>query len=204
MEIQCFLNFGEICPIYFRDMGYIFKIIKGVWDNGTPFQGLSISKNRSSNFRGVLYFNIYFLCIFLDDGAPPFKQSKHIYVANICHRRSKIGFPKTFPKFTLHSCADRTHPLKNHKAIGFLAILVQTPCKITKVQSQHSMLGHHRPASETPLKWRFAGGPMMSRFSMAFRWRADVGPLLGGIWIPSPSLFKITTAKKTKNLPSCQ
>ena len=22
-------------------------------------------------------------------------------------------------------------------------------------------MGHHRPASETPLKWRFAGGPTM-------------------------------------------
>ena len=34
---------------------------------------------------------------------------------------------------------------------------------------------HHRPASETPLKWRFAGVPMMA---MAFRWRADDGPTL--------------------------
>ena len=24
--------------------------------------------------------------------------------------------------------------------------------------------GYHRPASETPSKWRFAGGPMMVRF----------------------------------------
>ena len=23
--------------------------------------------------------------------------------------------------------------------------------------------GHHRPASETPFKWRFAGGPMMAQ-----------------------------------------
>ena len=27
------------------------------------------------------------------------------------------------------------------------------------------MLSHRRPASETPLKWRFAGGPMMAHFS---------------------------------------
>ena len=26
------------------------------------------------------------------------------------------------------------------------------------------MLGHHRPASETPFKWCFAGGPMMAHF----------------------------------------
>ena len=42
------------------------------------------------------------------------------------------------------------------------------PLKITKLPSQHSLLGHHRPTSETPLshhrhisqtpfKWRFAG-----------------------------------------------
>ena len=49
-------------------------------------------------------------------------------------------------------------PLKNHKNIGFLG-----PWKITKLPSQHSMLGHHRPASETP---------------MAFHWRADDGLLL--------------------------
>ena len=24
-------------------------------------------------------------------------------------------------------------------------------------------VSHHRPASETPLKWRFAGGPLMTR-----------------------------------------
>ena len=24
-------------------------------------------------------------------------------------------------------------------------------------------VGHHRPASETPFKWRFAGGPMMAQ-----------------------------------------
>ena len=45
MGIQCFLNFGDICHISFRD-GIFFKIIKGIWDTGTPplppppFQGL--------------------------------------------------------------------------------------------------------------------------------------------------------------------
>ena len=33
-----------------------------------------------------------------------------------------------------------------HKNIGFLAILVQIPCKTTKLPSLHSMLGHHWPA----------------------------------------------------------
>ena len=29
---------------------------------------------------------------------------------------------------------------------------------------QRSMMGHHPPASETPFKGRFAGGPMIVRF----------------------------------------
>ena len=32
--------------------------------------------------------------------------------------------------------------------------------------SQHAVSGHHRPSSETPFKKRFAGGPIVARFSM--------------------------------------
>ena len=60
-------------------------------------------------------------------------------------------------------------PLKNHKIYGFLAILVRIPCKTTELKSQHSVLRHHRPASETPFKWRFAGGSMMARL----KWHLD-------------------------------
>ena len=35
---------------------------------------------------------------------------------------------------------------------------------IAKLLGQNLMLGHHRDASETPFKWRFAGGPMIARF----------------------------------------
>ena len=34
-------------------------------------------------------------------------------------------------------------PLKNHKNIGFLSNTGLDPLKITKLPSQHSMLGHH-------------------------------------------------------------
>ena len=54
-------------------------------------------------------------------------------------------------------------PLKNHKNIGFLSNTGLDPLKITKLPSQHSMLGHHRHASETPFKWRLAGGSMIAR-----------------------------------------
>ena len=52
-------------------------------------------------------------------------------------------------------CPDPT-PWKITKILDLLAVLVQ-------IQSQHSMLGHHRQASEMPFKWRFASGPMIAR-----------------------------------------
>ena len=48
----------------------------------------------------------------------------------------------------------RTPPLRNHKNIGFQSNSGPDPLKLL---SQHSMLGHHQ---------------------RAFRWRADVGPLI--------------------------
>ena len=54
-------------------------------------------------------------------------------------------------------------PLKTSKVKGFLAILVRMSYKVTKLASQHSNLGHYRPANETPFKWRFAGGLMVAR-----------------------------------------
>ena len=54
-------------------------------------------------------------------------------------------------------------PLKNQKNIGFLSNSGPDPLKIRKLPNQQSMLGHHQHASETPFKWRFAGGPMMTR-----------------------------------------
>ena len=44
-----------------------------------------------------------------------------------------------------------------------LQFLSRSPEKIMKLPSQHSMLVHYQHASETPFKWRFAGGPMMAR-----------------------------------------
>ena len=54
-------------------------------------------------------------------------------------------------------------PGKIAQILSFLAVLVRIPYKITKLQSQHSILGQCRHASDTPFKWRFAGGPMMAR-----------------------------------------
>ena len=60
--------------------------------------------------------------------------------------------------------AGGSDPQKNHKNIGFSSNIDPDPLKITKLPSQHSMMGHYRHASETPFKWRFAGGPMMALF----------------------------------------
>ena len=59
-------------------------------------------------------------------------------------------------------------PLKNYKNIGFLSNTGPDPLKITKLSSQHSMLSHYRHASETPFKWRLAGGLMMASLIVVF------------------------------------
>ena len=51
---------------------------------------------------------------------------------------------------------------RGQKNMGFLSNSGPDPLKKHKQPSQHSTLGNHRPASETPFKWRFAGGPMMA------------------------------------------
>ena len=71
--------------------------------------------------------------------------------------------------------------LKNHKNIGYLSNSLD-PLKITKLPSQHSMLGHHQHTSETPFK--FAGGSMMARLW----WYLD-----------PPSSHQLKKEKKRKN-----
>ena len=44
----------------------------------------------------------------------------------------------------------QTH-LKNYKNIGFLSNTGPEPLIITKIPSQHSMLGHHRHSSENAI-----------------------------------------------------
>ena len=34
---------------------------------------------------------------------------------------------------------------------------------LMRVEGIQLLVGHQRPASETPFKWRFAGGPMMAQ-----------------------------------------
>ena len=74
--------------------------------------------------------------------------------------------PSTKAQMSLCLCGSREGTggpsLKNHKNIGFLSNCGPDPLNITKLPRQHSMLGHHQHASETPFKWRFAGWPTMT------------------------------------------
>ena len=72
--------------------------------------------------------------------------------------------PCTDPKGRVDRGSWPPTPLKITKLWSSLAILVQILWKITKLPSQRSTVGHHQPASETPFKWPFAGGPMMVHF----------------------------------------
>ena len=69
----------------------------------------------------------------------------------------------------LHSWADPEGgqgvltPLKNHKNIGFLSNTGSDPLKNHKATKPTFNVGQSSaPVSETPFKWRFAGGPMMA------------------------------------------
>ena len=48
-------------------------------------------------------------------------------------------------------------PLKNHKNIGFLSNTAPDSLKITKLSSQQSKLGHHRPFISYDLILQFTG-----------------------------------------------
>ena len=54
-------------------------------------------------------------------------------------------------------------PYKMTKNIWFLSNTGPDLLKITKLPSQHTILGHHRHARETPFKWGYGGRPMMAR-----------------------------------------
>ena len=56
--------------------------------------------------------------------------------------------------------------LKNHKNIGFPSNIDPDRLKITKLPSQHSMVGHYQHASETPFQGRSAGWPTFSGISI--------------------------------------
>ena len=51
---------------------------------------------------------------------------------------------------------------KNHKNVGFLTETDLDPLENHKATKLAFNVGPYRPTSETPFKWRFAGGPIMA------------------------------------------
>ena len=58
MGIQCIPNLRDICHIYFRDMEYFSKQLKGYGKLGPPFQGLTNIGNYFlwKMYRAIHYF----------------------------------------------------------------------------------------------------------------------------------------------------
>ena len=90
-------------------------------------------------------------------------------------------------------------PWKITKLYGSLAILVCIAWKITKIPSQHSMFGHHKPAIET-FCWRADDGPLLVVFGSTLppknpselHWTPSDKPFWILTCCPSESLFVIT------------
>ena len=133
----------------------------------------------SCHLRQVLLYNLYFSFslpsgdFFKDKNLPPADLFVLCHVTEnwsdehnhcILEKVYRCLPPGTCP------CADPEggtggpdpRPLKKSQNIGFLTNTGPDPCKTTKLPSQHSMFGHHWPASETPFKWHFTGGPMLA------------------------------------------
>ena len=75
------------------------------------------------------------------------------------HAHDKIGFQYISISVDLVRSHARIQRGKNHKNIEFLSNTGPDPLNFSKLPSQHSTLGHHRQASETP----FTGVSLASR-----------------------------------------
>ena len=106
-------------------------------------------------------------------------------------------------------------PWKIAKMSGFLAILVQIPLKPQSFQASiqcRAIIARHRHASETPFKWRFAGGSLMARWLWYFdpssphhskkkkkKNLVKVGPPLTNFWIRRMKYYIFHKAKSVKS-----
>ena len=118
------------------------------------------SNGKQNRFQIVMIFFTFFFSIFLRHYVTyvPAGFGKVLLALILgCHGRIQRGDrgpgpppPETSQKFRVS---------KQY----WSQIQIQDLLKITKLPSQHSILGHYRPASETPFKWRFAGGSMIAR-----------------------------------------
>ena len=90
----------------------------------------------------------FFICIYHADNSHEQTKGKQMYFSQVVQALSILEGSM---------CGSRGGgqgsgpPLKNHKHIGFLSNAGPDLLKITKLPSQHSMLGHHQHSSDGPL-----------------------------------------------------
>ena len=78
--------------------------------------------------------------------------------------------PKSDFLSVLRTCPDAVHCMKTCPNGYTLTRDATQTCPVCSCNrgnpTQHTVSGHHGSTSETPFKWRFAGGPMVARFPM--------------------------------------
>ena len=84
-----------------------------------------------------------------------------------CHGRIQRGDRGSGPPPPPHEKSQKFRVSKQHWSISpeksqNYQASIQCWAIIGPPAKRHLMLGHYRPASETPFKWRFTGGPMMA------------------------------------------
>ena len=98
------------------------------------------------------------------------KHTKSYNLVRLCVRWSRYILDKNLLSDACHGRIQRGGgdrgsgpPLKNHKNIGFPSNIDPDPLKITKLPSQHSMVGHWLTRQQNAI-------------TKVFRWWADGGP----------------------------
>ena len=69
MGIQFFLNIGNICHSYFRDMGYFSKQFKGYWILGPPSRASKMSPLLDIDTKRMINMSISVLFFILSAGS---------------------------------------------------------------------------------------------------------------------------------------
>ena len=109
------------------------------------------------------------------------KHTKSYNLVRLCVRWSRNISDKYLLSDACHRRIQRedrgSGPPEKSQNIGFPSNIDPDPLKITKVPSQHSMVGHWH-ASKTPFQRRFADGPMVVNFKWHF------GPLWQNVLDP--------------------
>ena len=131
----------------------IQRLLPACIDGGASATWRSVQMSRSDHkgFRPLSFINVYvFLCA--RRFTVPWDESNHEIVSNARfynwaqELRGSSRHMYIWIKKETRSLARPS--LENHKAIGLLSNTGPDPLKITKLPSQHSMFGQHRPASE--------------------------------------------------------